>query len=1610
RLPRAGVGDTAAACEDETDFDLYTTLTGNFDREGRWELAMLPPYDANLNATVNGNRTTYFKGPLQSDFDVAAFMTLINSSTTPFFASRPSSFPPFVRLKYTVEDTTNYGPNPPLCRDSVTFAVVQVSKIFSTPSPKSAVFTEVCRSVSQFNLNSLVNNLDFFPFTEDDRLVWTENSGTITAADIVNDSIIAPSSLPAGEYTFTLSIQTAACDPIVVNNIRLRIVSVPNAGTSNSVTVCTNSTPVDIRTIVGGETGGSITKVQPTTPINGQGVTSYNPIDGPGTYVFEYRVVKAACPNSTSTANATIIVQAPPVTNGNQTANVCFGEQVAMRNVVPTTDPIATFSPNSTSGDCAVAIATNSPYNSAVFNAGLAGFALGATCVVDYTADNGVCPAVTNQITINIAPRPDAGLDVVDTVCSTNSTYALVPGGTPTAGGSFSSSSPAVSGSNFNATLVAAPATVTAFYVVGGGACPRDTAFFTLRVEKAPEAGTDATIELCAEGSRVDMRTLLNGQVDLNGNFVAQVGAQQAFLGGSSSEIFDPVVFFNNFPGVSTFSFNHVVRGVNCPDDIATLTIRLVPAPRSGRGDTTIFLCQNQGTYSLFNALGLPGDYDLGGTWTSDGGPTSSFIDPSSYNPDTVQFVYSVPSAKCGPSNTVVTAIISAAPNSGADRADTLFLCAQGLTNLNQFLINGSNGGRWELHSGTAPTGNFATGQVILTSGDAGKRGTFRYITSAPGCANDTAFFRFNINGTPSPLADPNLVVCRTDNPTNLSGAYANFPAGGTFSLQPKAGTNNQAAITAGALSGNLFYSDLAGNGRYEFTLTTPGNGCVSVTQTLTVTVVGPGIDTSFTVCSNQNPIDIYDLTRADGITGVWNTTASVGTVPANLLVGNIFFPRRGVVGTTYTNTLTGNAVGCNAIARITIVDTISVSNVAGTNPAVDILCDKSTNSYQVRFRIRGGVAPYFVSGTNGSLAGDIFTSDPIAFGGIYTLFISSSTSCGSLTLRGSSECGDADNDGIFDQADLDDDNDGLPDLLEAGGLADANGDADGDGTPNYKDADFCSSQGGSMAGLVCALYDFDGDGIINQYDLDSDNDGISDLFEGLNASAALALESTPVDGMVVLNEPGAVKNGWTDAAESFFGPLNFTNLFNRVQKTTTGVADFLNLDSDGDSIADITEGAGSITVLPNDTDGDGTFDFRDLDSDDDGVSDYYESGLDINFVAVPNSDNDLLPDFRDTDSDNDGLLDGIDSRVAMFAGIPEDFDGDGLFNFQDDDSDNDNILDSDEKGPDATPRISFAGNTNPDYLNLDTDNDGICDIFEGHLPGQGKFDRVSDVDNDGDEDYRDRDTDNDGILDAIEGGVALGSCLEPVNTNGGLFHDYRSIDSDGDGLGDRFEAGASTAVPADSDGDGVYDFQDFDSDNDCIPDSVEAIAPYDSKFTAGLNVAYKFDASSALPDYLNTDSDGDGIDDNVEAGANCASPVDSDGDGFPDFRDLDSDNDGASDRIENTGDCDGDGVPNFADAGDNCEILTDVPEGFSPNGDGVNDFFVIPAISEFPQASLKVYNRWGQLIFESNSYQNNWDGTFQKSGEDVPQGTYFYLLDLGLGDKAQKGTIYINR
>lgn len=90
------------------------------------------------------------------------------------------------------------------------------------------------------------------------------------------------------------------------------------------------------------------------------------------------------------------------------------------------------------------------------------------------------------------------------------------------------------------------------------------------------------------------------------------------------------------------------------------------------------------------------------------------------------------------------------------------------------------------------------------------------------------------------------------------------------------------------------------------------------------------------------------------------------------------------------------------------------------------------------------------------------------------------------------------------------------------------------------------------------------------------------------------------------------------------------------------------------------------------------------------------------------------------------------------------------------------------------------------------------------------------------------------------------------------------------------------------------------------------------------------------------------------------------------------------------------------------------IPDGFSPNGDGINDAFVIRGILNYPENVFTIFNRWGNKVFEANPYQNTWNGNcttgLRIGGDELPIGTYFYVLDLGDGSEIIKGTIYLNR
>ena len=123
--------------------------------------------------------------------------------------------------------------------------------------------------------------------------------------------------------------------------------------------------------------------------------------------------------------------------------------------------------------------------------------------------------------------------------------------------------------------------------------------------------------------------------------------------------------------------------------------------------------------------------------------------------------------------------------------------------------------------------------------------------------------------------------------------------------------------------------------------------------------------------------------------------------------------------------------------------------------------------------------------------------------------------------------------------------------------------------------------------------------------------------------------------------------------------------------------------------------------------------------------------------------------------------------------------------------------------------------------------------------------------------------------------------------------------------------------------------------------------------------------------------------------------------------------------------DCDGDGVIDAVEINDKTDpndpcsynrLSISVPistesncpvapfDGFSPDGDGVNDTWVVPYIEQYPKSELVIYNRWGVVVYEAQNYKSDWNG------ENLPEGVYFYILNLKNGSKEIKGSIYLKR
>jgi len=568
--------------------------------------------------------------------------------------------------------------------------------------------------------------------------------------------------------------------------------------------------------------------------------------------------------------------------------------------------------------------------------------------------------------------------------------------------------------------------------------------------------------------------------------------------------------------------------------------------------------------------------------------------------------------------------------------------------------------------------------------------------------------------------------------PSNNGGTPSSYrispalPAGLSFNTSTGVISGTPTAITGSAtyvVTASNFVGSVSQNVVIEVKDYAPTNlaypiSTLTATKTVAITsrtpTVSGGAVTSYTV-SPALPAGL----SIDVNTGVLSGTATVLSPAAN-----------------YTFTANNGTGFTTFVMQIAVVDVVP-SQLTYATPVGLVRTQAMTNlspTVQGGTIISYSVSPALPAGLSLNTTTGVISGTPTAVTAQATYTITATNSGGSTTFGAvirvyefNDPNLDSDGDGIIDSADQ------CPLLF---GTAQLNGcpvDTDGDGyydTINDLDDDndgILDVLENAACNLASSFCDTDGDSIPNRIDLDSDGDGIKDVIE---AGGTDTNNDGKADGSVNTS-------GIPSSAGSGLTPPD---------TDSDGISNPYDTDSDGDTVLDAVDqcrlvaGSTLLNGCPVDSDGDGIFDtLGDLDDDNDGILDTVENAACNPASASCDTDGDTIPNYLDLDSDGDGIKDVIEaggtdtnndgkadgavngSGIPSSAGAgltPSDIDLDGLRNPYDIESDGDGVLDFTEVNDNTNPRnacsyllIHRTLTTSANWQQGDCDGDGVLNL-----------------------------------------------------------------------------------------------------------------------------------------------------------------------------------------------------------------------------------------------------------------------------------------------------------
>lgn len=705
-----------------------------------------------------------------------------------------------------------------------------------------------------------------------------------------------PGTSVPGLYTYRVT-GVAPCG-VAEGTVNVSEISAPNAGQDTSVVFCQNESAIQMVNIPGGPNDLTGTWSGPAPSTNYFSGTFLPGTSAPGVYKYK---VNGTPPCPADSSLVTVSVFAPPSAGLSRNLNIC--SSAGLFAMVDSLGGVPDLNGSW------VRLPSGNPSNG-IFNPANPGVFIFQYTVLPVAGSP--CAPAQSTLTITVTAAPQAGDNGNLALCTTSGLAPLYPSltGGPQSGGTWSFNGVG-HGSSFDPS-VDQPGPY-AYAVQGTGGCLNDTAWVSVQVNQAPNAGSNGVLTLCDDTlAAIILRNVLNGNPAQGGVWT------DSQTGLPANDIYVPSSFG---PGVHTFTYS-VVGQAPCPVATAQATI-IQNAHAVAGNDAGITLCSDGSTVDMFTLVGNAAD--PGGTWIdADGVMASSLFSPASHGQGSFLYRYVVAGdAPCENDTANVDITVNRKPNAGVSTAPQL--CSNAPMVALQNLLGGTpdpNGSWTFVPSIGAPIPSDGTFEPGVDPAGA-------YVYTVAGifpCTNSAATVQIAVVPAPDAGSYGASSACVSDDAVNLFAALQGEPqTGGTW----------QDLNATGQLTNAIFDATGVPPGNYRFLYTVAGAGpCANDTASVLVTVspeLDAGTDANTSLCLNQVVALTPLLGGSPQAGGVWT-----GVDSPNGLINDVLNCAQAGVGVHQYRYVVGGNSTCDPDTAVLTV-TIQIGPQAGSGVPASI-------------------------------------------------------------------------------------------------------------------------------------------------------------------------------------------------------------------------------------------------------------------------------------------------------------------------------------------------------------------------------------------------------------------------------------------------------------------------------------------------------------------------------------------------------------------------------------------------------------------------------------------------------------------------------------------------